>query len=163
MRAFPMTDRQMPFSTETEPLPAPALCTVGEVMVREVLVVHPDTSLQTAAELMLEHTISGMPVVDAEGQLLGMVSKTDLVRHRLAAEDETGVTLPSGQHVLDGTTVEDVMTRQVLAVPEGASLTEAAKLMIDAGIHRVLVVSPRGTLAGLVSTSDIVRWVAGLP
>lgn len=165
MRSFPMTDHPMPFyMEETEPLPAPALCTVGEVMVREVIAVHPDTSLQTAAELMLEHGISGMPVVDEEGRLQGMVSKTDLVRHGLAGENEaSGMALPSGQHVLDGTTVGEVMTRHVLIVPERASLTEAAKIMVNAGIHRVPVVSTRGLLAGLVSTSDIVRWVAGLP
>jgi CBS domain-containing protein len=164
MRAFPMTDHPMPFyMEETEPLPVPALFTVGEVMVREVIAVHPDTSLQMAAELMLEHAISGMPVVDEQGRLQGMVSKTDLVRHGLAREDEAGMALPSGQHVLDGTTVADVMTRHVLIVPEGASLAEAAKIMVNAGIHRVPVVSTRGLLAGLISTSDIVRWVAGLP
>lgn len=131
-------------------------------MSREVIAINPDTSLQTAAELMLEHAISGMPVVDEQGQLLGIVSKTDLVR-RLAGEDESGVMLPPGQHRVDVTTVEDVMTRHVLIVPEKASLTEAAKLMVNAGIHRVPVVSTRGVLAGLVTTSDIVRWVAGLP
>jgi CBS domain-containing protein len=159
-------DRPAPSSTyleETESLPAPALCTVDEVMVREVIAVHPDTSLQTAAELMLEHTISGMPVVDDEGRLVGMLSKTDLVRHRLAEEEEATVTLPSGQHVLDGSTVGDVMTRQVLTVPKGVSLAEAAKIMVNAGVHRVPVVTPSGALAGQVSTSDIVRWVAGLP
>jgi len=127
-----------------------------------VIAFRPDTSLQTAAELMLEHAISGMPVVDEQGRLQGMVSKTDLVRHGLTGE-EAGMALPSGQHVLDGTTVGDVMTRHVLIVPEGASLAEAAKIMVNAGIHRVPVVSTRGHLAGLISTSDIVRWVAGLP
>ena len=163
MRAFPMNNRPMPSSELEELLPAPALCTVGDVMSREVIAVNPDTSLRTAAELMLEHAISGMPVVDDEGQLLGMVSKTDLVRHRLASEDDGDVMLPAGQHLLDGTTVEDVMTQHVLIVPEKASLTEAAKLMVNAGVHRVPVVSTRGVLAGLVTTSDIVRWVAGLP
>jgi CBS domain-containing protein len=165
MRAFPMNNRPIPSASElelSEPLPAPALCTVGDVMSREVIAVNPDTSLQTAAELMLEHAISGMPVVDEQGQLLGVVSKTDLVR-RLAGEDESGVMLPPGQHRVDVTTVEDVMTRHVLIVPEKASLTEAAKLMVNAGVHRVPVVSTRGVLAGLVTTSDIVRWVAGLP
>lgn len=165
MRAFPMNNRPMPSPSELEEseLPAPALCTVGDVMSREVIAVNPDTSLQTAAELMLEHAISGMPVLDEQGRLLGMVSKTDLVRQRLASEDESSVTLPSGQHLVDVTTVEDVMTRHVLIVPEKASLTEAAKIMVNAGVHRVPVVSSRGTLAGLVTTSDIVRWVAGLP
>jgi CBS domain-containing protein len=166
MRAISPTDLPTFFSIdmeETEPLPAPALSTVDEVMVRKVLAVYPDTSLRTAAELMLEHAISGMPVVDDQGRLLGMLSKTDLVRHRLDEEEGVSVTLPSGQHLLEGTTVEDVMTRQVLTVPEGASLADAAKIMVNASVHRVPVVARTGALVGLVSTSDIVRWVAGLP
>jgi CBS domain-containing protein len=148
---------------EEQGLPAPMLSTVEEVMARDVIAVHPDTSLRTAAELMLDHSISGMPVVDEEGRLAGMLSKTDLVRHRLVDDDEATVApLPSGQHLVDTSTVEDVMTRQVLTVREGASLTEAAKIMVNAGVHRVPVLTARGALAGLISTSDIVRWVAGL-
>jgi CBS domain-containing protein len=163
MRSSNLPTLSFPQVEETEGLPAPTLCTVDEVMAREVLAVRPDISLRTAAELMLEHAISGMPVVDEEGRLMGMVSKTDVVRHRLADEDESGVMLPSGQHLLDGTLVEDVMTQHVLIVTESASLTEAAKVMVNAGVHRVPVVNARGVLSGLVTTSDIVRWVAGLP
>src|SRR5688572_16476139 len=118
MRAIPRSDL-LAFSLvsleETEELPAPTLSTVEEVMARDIIAVRPDTSLQTATELMLEHAISGMPVVDEEGRLAGMLSKTDLVRHRLTDEEEATVAhLPSGQHLLEDTTVEDVMTRQVL-------------------------------------------------
>ncbi|QRO00468.1 CBS domain-containing protein [Archangium violaceum] len=166
MRAALLTDLPTVsslYEEETEPLPAPALCTVDEVMVRNVIAVHPDTSLRTATELMLEHAISGIPVVDEAGLLVGMLSKTDLVRHQLDEESADSVTLPSDQHVLEDTTVEDVMTRQVLTVPAGASLAEAAKVMAIAGVHRVPVVAPGGALTGLVTTSDLVRWVAGLP
>jgi CBS domain-containing protein len=151
------------YREELEVLPAPALSTVDEVMVREVLAVRPDMSLRTAAELMLENAISGMPVVDEQGQLLGMLSKTDVVRHRLDDDGEATVSLSPGQHILEDTTVEDVMTRRVLTVPMGASLADAAKIMVNAGVHRVPVVSANGALVGLVTTSDIVRWVAGLP
>ncbi len=166
MRAMPSS--YLPYALleeeETETLPAPSLCTVDEVMAREVLAVRPDISLRTAAELMLEHAISGMPVVDEEGQLVGMLSKTDLVRHRIEDDVEASVeVLPTGQHFLDGSTAEDVMTRQVLTVPEGMSLAMAAKIMVNAGVHRVPVVNQMGALVGQLSTTDIVRWVAGLP
>ncbi|HEX8822838.1 MAG TPA: CBS domain-containing protein [Archangium sp.] len=162
MRAALMTD--LPYvPDELEGLPVPALFTVDEVMAREVLAVHPDTSLQTAAELMLEHGISGMPVVDDEGQLVGMVSKTDMLRHQFEDSEVSVGTLPSGQHLLEDTIVEEVMTPQVLAVREGASLVDAAKILVEAGLHRVPVITRTGALAGLISTSDIVRWVAGLP
>jgi CBS domain-containing protein len=166
MRAMP--SNHLPYTflelEEAESLPAPALCTVDEVMAREVLAVRPDISLRTAAELMLEYAISGMPVVDEEGRLVGMLSKTDLVRHRIEDDVEASVELlPTGQHFMDGTTAEDVMTRQVLTVPEGCSLAVAAKLMANAGVHRVPVVNETGALVGQLSTTDIVRWVAGLP
>jgi CBS domain-containing protein len=163
MRALPLTDLPLHVVEETEAMPAPALSTVEEVMAREVIAVRPDTSLQTAAELMLEQGISGMPVVDDEGQLVGMLSKTDVVRHQLDEDAAPVGTLPSGQHLLEGTIVEDVMTPRVLAVREGASLADAAKIMVTAGVHRVPVVNRKGALAGLITTSDIVRWVAGLP
>lgn len=164
MRAHSQNDLPLYALDETEPLQAaPALSTVEEVMSREVIAVRPDTSLQMAAELMLEHGISGMPVVDEEGQLVGMLSKTDLVRHQLHEDEVPVENLPSGQHLLEDTTVEDVMTPQVLAVWEGASLVDAAKIMVNAGVHRVPVVSRQGVLAGLITTTDIVRWVAGMP
>jgi CBS domain-containing protein len=86
-----------------------------------------------------------------------------VVRHRLDDDGEATVSLSPGQHILEDTTVEDVMTRRVLTVPMGASLADAAKIMVNAGVHRVPVVSANGALVGLVTTSDIVRWVAGLP
>jgi CBS domain-containing protein len=163
MRAHPVTDLSFYPEDETQALPAPALSTVEEVMAREVIAVRPDTSLHMAAELLLEHGISGMPVVDEEGQLVGMLSKTDVVRHQLDQDEAPVDNLPSGQHSVDGTTVEDVMTPRVLAVWEGASLVDAAKIMVNAGVHRVPVVSRDGMLAGLITHTDIVRWVAGLP
>ena len=99
--------------------------------------------------------------LDEQNELLGMVSKTDVMRHRLE-NGEASVSLSSDQHAIEDTTVGDVMTRQVLTVPEGASLVEAAKIMVAAGVHRVPVVSVDGALVGLVTTSDFVRWVAGL-
>ncbi|HLM45996.1 MAG TPA: CBS domain-containing protein [Myxococcaceae bacterium] len=163
MRAHSQNDFPFHALEQTEALPAPALSTVEEVMAREVIAVRPDTSLQLAAEQLLEHGISGMPVIDEEGQLVGMLSKTDVVRHQLEDGEATVENLPSGQHLLEGTTVEDVMTPQVLAVWEGASLMDAAKIMVNAGVHRVPVVSRSGFLVGLISNTDIVRWVAGLP
>jgi CBS domain-containing protein len=155
--------RSPPREEDTESLPAPALCTVEDVMVRKVLTARPDTSLQTVAELMLENGISGMPVVDEDGRLVGMVSKTDLVRQQLGEDAGSTVRLPSGHHLVDGTTVEEVMTRQVLSVRPGSSLSEAAQIMVNEGVHRVPVVGPGDVLVGLISTSDVVRWVAGLP
>ena len=144
-------------------LPAPQLCTVDEVMTRDVVSVRPDTSVETLAELMLEHRISGLPVVDGAGRLVGLVSKTDLVRAQNSDGEADSAVLPRGVHEVSGATVADLMSPRVLCVRTGAQLSEAARLMVDAGVHRLPVISRGGALQGMVSTSDVVRWVAGLP
>ena len=151
------------YAPEDASLPAPQLCTVDEVMTRDVVSVRPDTSVETLAELMLEHHISGLPVVDGGGRLVGLVSKTDLVRAQNSAEEADGVVLPRGVHEVSGATVADLMSERVLCVRTGAQLSEAARLMVDAGVHRLPVISRGDALQGMVSTSDVVRWVAGLP
>lgn len=148
---------------EHELLPAPKLSTVDEVMTRDVVAVRPDTSLETVAEVLLEHGISGVPVVSATGRLLGLVSKTDLVRRQLVPQDEAEVVAGPGQHLVDGTTVAEVMTREVVSVHVGDSLADAAQVMAFTGVHRVPVLDAKGVMVGLVTTSDVVRWVAGLP
>jgi CBS domain-containing protein len=149
--------------TDQESLPAPAMSTVGEVMMRDVIFVRPDTSLLTVAELLLDHHISGVPVVDSKGRLQGVISQTDLVRRQIDEEGEAGPSLDAGLHMVDSSVAADVMTKKVLTVDPGASLVEAAKVMVEASVHRVPVVTKDGKLVGIVSTSDIVRWVAGFP
>jgi CBS domain-containing protein len=161
MTTLTMTTSDAPF--EGSGLPAPDLCTVDEVMTRRVVSVRPDTSVETLAALMLERNISGLPVVDAHGQLVGMVSKTDVVRAQNSSNEDPMSPLPYGLHAVSGATVSDLMSPHVLAVPEGSPLSETARLMVEAGVHRLPVVTHKGALCGMVSTSDIVRWVAGLP
>jgi CBS domain-containing protein len=161
-----MTTLTMSYSDaalEASGLPAPDLSTVDEVMTRRVLSVRPDTSVETLAALMLEHNISGLPVVDEHGQLVGMVSKTDLVRAQNSGDSDPMSPLPYGEHAVTGATVADLMSPHVLSVPQGSPLSETARLMVEAGVHRLPVITRKGELCGMVSTSDIVRWVAGLP
>ncbi len=148
---------------EVESLPAPAMSTVEEVMMRDVVFVRPDTSLLTVAELLLDRRISGVPVVDSDGRLQGVISQTDLLRRQVEEGGQVVPTLEAGVHFVDSSVAAEVMTKKVFTVVEGATLSEAAKVMVVAGVHRVPVVTKDGKLAGIVSTSDIVRWVAGLP
>jgi CBS domain-containing protein len=149
--------------SESETLPAPAMSTVREVMRSDVIFVRPDTSLITVAELLLDHHISGVPVVDSDGRLVGVISQTDLLRRQVEEEGEAGPSLGAGLHLIDSAVAADVMTRKVLTVGQRDSVADAAKVMITAGVHRVPVVTKDDKLMGIVSTSDVVRWVAGLP
>jgi CBS domain-containing protein len=131
-------------------------------MTRRPTSVRPDTSLETTVELMLQRELSGLPVVNDAGELVGMVSKTDLIRD--GAGDDTGHTFSTpGSFEVATRSVFDVMTQKVLTVSEQASLAEAATFLIQHALHRAPVVSSTGQLVGIVSTTDIVRWVAGLP
>jgi CBS domain-containing protein len=145
-------------------------------MTTEVLAVQPDVSIDAVTELFLERGISGVPVVDSEGRPMGIVSKTDLLDERFVAGDTSEVQtrgrqasrghfrveLGPGVHAeeLPYASVADAMTRAALTVPETAPIAQAAALMAVRDIHRVIAVSDDGKVAGIVTSSDIVRWVA---
>lgn len=150
---------------------------VSAVMTTDVLAVRPDVSLETLTELFLERGFGGAPVVDPEGRPVGVISKTDLLERHFVAGD-TGeatsrgwqssqgryrVQLGPGIHAeqLPGDSVDQAMTRGVLTVPEDTSVSRAAALMGARGVHRLLVVSEDGRLSGIVTSSDIMRWLAG--
>jgi len=149
---------------------------VSAVMTTEVFAVRPNVGLEALTELLFERGFGGAPVVDEDGRPIGVVSRTDVLNHGFAAGD-TGEAMAPGTHVSRGhyqvqlgpgvhaepppdDSVADVMTRAALAVPENAPIAQAAALMAGRGIHRALVVSDDGRLSGIVTTSDIVRWVA---
>jgi CBS domain-containing protein len=149
---------------------------VSAVMTTDVFAVRPDVSLEALMGLFLERGFGGVPVVDEEGRPVGVVSKTDLLEQRFVAGD-TGeatargwqasrghyrVQLGPGVHAeqLARESVAEAMTRAALTVPENAPVAQAAALMAARGIHRVLVVSADGRLSGIVTSSDVMRWIA---
>jgi CBS domain-containing protein len=129
------------------PMSSTALQTpISEIMSREVICVGPETSLSGLTEVLILKGISGVPVVDADGRPLGVASKTDVLRCP-ATEGETA-------------RAKDVMTPVTLAMPAHASVARAAALMSYERVHRVVVVAPSGAIVGLVSTMDVLRWLA---
>jgi CBS domain-containing protein len=128
---------------------------ISSIMIREVVSVAPKCSAQMLARILLQHEISGAPVVDEDWRPLGMVSKTDLVRGLSGAPAER-----SCRGFLTGTTVEKLMSPLVSVLPEEASISQAAALMVSEQIHRLPVVGPDGRLEGLLTPLDILRWLA---
>jgi CBS domain-containing protein len=147
------------------------------VMSTQVVAVRPDVSLETAAELLLDRVIGGLPVVDPEGRPTGMVSRTDLLDERFVASG-TREAVPAGPRrpgadpierepgvhaqAAPCDTVADAMTRGTLTVPEETPVSKAAALMAVRGIHRVLAVSGDGRVVGVLTAGDVARWVAQL-
>lgn len=149
---------------------------VSAVMTSDVFAVRADVSLEALTDVLLERGIGGAPVVDEEGRPVGVVSKTDLLDRRFVAGD-TGeasargwqasrghyrVQPGPGIHVepLPYDSVADAMTRAATTLPENAPVARAAATMVTQGIHRVLIVSDDGRLSGIVTASDIMRWIA---
>jgi CBS domain-containing protein len=147
--------------------------TVGDIMTRDVIVVQPNHSVETLMAVFLDRHISGAPVVDPAGQPLGMVSKTDIVRDRYERGDTYE---PVPVATIDGETVEldqgfqtrelasalvrDVMVPVAFTLTAAEPVARAAALMAYEGVHRIPVVGPSGAVIGIVSTIDVLRWLA---
>jgi CBS domain-containing protein len=124
---------------------------VAEVMTRHVLCVAPDVEIESLSSLLIERGISGVPVVNERGLPVGMVSKTDIVRHRYEnGETEAG----------EGATVGELMVPIAFTLLEGATLGHAAALMAWEGVHRIPICSDAGDVIGIISALDVVRWLS---
>ena len=132
-------------------VPAPESALRG-VMTRAVVSVRPEQPVDEALQLLVENAVSGLPVVDAEHRPVGMLSRADLLEEHLDAL----LVGEGGQPAR----VRDVMTGHALTLPETASVREAALLMGNYAVHRVPVVDASGRLVGIVSTLDVLRWLA---
>ena len=126
--------------------------TVGEIMTANPVSISETASLAEAAKVLDARRISGLPVVDANGTLVGVMSQTDLVRVR--ANTQLASNWP-------GLAVGRIMTTPALTIPMTATLDEAARLMDERRVHRLVVTNGAATPIGIISASDLVRSWAG--
>jgi CBS domain-containing protein len=137
-----------------------------DIMTRTVAAVHADTPLTEAVALLVDRKISGLPVVDSNAHLVGMLTEGDLLRRSETGTEAhhsgwLGLLLGPGHLATEyvrasGRTVRDVMTDTPVSVAEDAPLADIVTLMEKRHFKRVPVVR-NGALVGLVSRSDIVR------
>jgi len=142
-----------------------------DVMTKNLVTVVADTTVEDVAKLLLRHHISAVPVVTDDNQLVGIVSEGDLIR-RIVDEEAPRrswwLELISGQGAVEdyiktyGRHARDVMTRDVISVPEDLELSEIAKLLAKRRIKRVPVVA-EGRIVGIVSRSDLLQGLASAP
>jgi CBS domain-containing protein len=137
---------------------------VRDLMTTEVLTVSPDTPLKDAAALLAEHGISGLPVCDADGCVLGIVSEGDILFKERGPREPRGGALA---WLVDGSrfqesakeaarTAGEAMTAPALTIAPERPAAAAARLMLDHGVHRLPVVRD-GALVGIVTRADLVR------
>jgi len=143
----------------------------GEVMTRDVVTVAPDAPIAQAIRLMLQKRISGLPVVDAKGALVGVVTEGDFLRRREAGTQKhrsrwieffVGPGQLASEYVqASGRTVGEVMTAEVHAATEDTPLEAVVTLMERHRIKRVPILRD-GRLVGIVSRANLLRALPGV-
>jgi CBS domain-containing protein len=108
-------------------------------MTRDVKALHADDPVDAAVDIIVAMRVTGVPVVDGDNRCVGVVTESDILGKR-------------------GTTAGEIMTRDAVTVEEDVSLAEAAEIMLTRRIRRLPVVRSDGTLVGLVTRMDLVRW-----
>jgi CBS domain-containing protein len=126
----------------------------ADIMTKNVCVIRPEVTLKEAATMLLRRHVRGLPVVDAAGALVGIITEADLIAAGSAPDPrrDGGTGLPCLPR-----TVADVMSTRVIAATADAHLADIARIMLSAHLTRVPVLDDRGRLVGLISRRDLLR------
>jgi len=153
-------------TVDTKPLMA---LSAADLMSRDLVIVPQEMSLEGTARMLRRSNVTGAPVVDFEGRCVGVISATDFLTfaekgcsnlHREFSMDHCSswqmLETPEGTNV----TAKDVMTRDPVLVAANARIGDLSRMMLDAHIHRVIVVDEDHHPIGVVSSMDILAAVA---
>lgn len=151
---------------------------VKDVMNPDIMTVADEMTTDELVRFLTEREISGAPVVDGQGRLIGVVSMTDIGRHLAEPSDFASAPSPAfyrdtvddmsledlGQRYVEErvVTVRDVMTPAVHQVPATALVVEAAQIMVEHHIHRLIVTRGHEPV-GIITSIDLLRVLAGEP
>jgi CBS domain-containing protein len=133
-------------------------------MTTNVLTVRSSTQLKDAAALLAEHRISGLPVVDDEGHVLGVLSEGDILYKETGTKDKPGFfdrllsVPPTGLDLkLAARTVGEAMSVPAVTIRPRRPVTQAATTMIEKGVNRLPVIDDEDRLIGIITRADLVR------
>ena len=143
--------------------------TAADIMTPKVITVTPATSVEELAKILTAFNLSGLPVVDDDGSIVGVVTESDLIDQNKKIHIPTVVTILDSFLYLEspdkmkkemkkmaGCTVADICTREVVTVTPDCSLEEIATIMAEQHIHTLPVVSA-GKLLGIIGKKDIIK------
>lgn len=129
---------------------------VADLMQRNVKTVAADATIAEAVSALADAHVSGLPVVDGTGKMVGVITTTDILEAE-AETEESG----ARERLFEATEVSEIMTRQPRVIGPAADLRAAAQQMLRQDVHR-LFVEEHGQLVGVISQTDIVRAVASV-
>ena len=155
-----------------ETIPESARKHVGDIMTTEVVRAHPNTRVDHIARLMSDHDISGLPVVDENDRVLGVITELDMIvrNTRFKVPNfimilDSIIYLETPQHFQErlehmlGVMAKDIMSKPAVTIAPDATIEELARLMVDRRKNPIPVVE-NGRLVGIISRSDIIRLMA---
>ncbi|HQD51171.1 MAG TPA: CBS domain-containing protein [Defluviitaleaceae bacterium] len=143
-----------------------------DIMERNVLAIKKDVFVKDIAKIMFDNKISGLPVVDDENKVIGVVTEKDLFlkekESTFPAYIEFLGSLLFSEEIkkydeelkkLSQTTAEEIMTREVHTITEDATIEEIANIMVNKNVNRVPVVDKGGRIVGIVSRADMLKTI----
>ncbi len=142
-----------------------------DIMTKEVITVKPETTIEELARLLMKQQISGAPVVDDNGKIVGIVTENDLISKNSRLHIPTILRLfdayiPLGTSKMESdirkmaaSTVEDICIKEIITVDEEASVEYIATIMTEKRIH-ILPVVREGKLVGIIGKKDLIKGIA---
>jgi len=146
------------------------MITAKDIMTKNVITVTPEATVEELARLLMEHKISGVPVVDDNKKLIGIVTENDLIRKNKRLHIPTVIRLFDAYILLGSgkaeeeikkmaaTTVDEIYTKKVVSIKEETSLEDIATIMAEQHIHLLPVLSDNAVV-GIVGKADMVRAI----
>ena len=145
---------------------------IKDIMTKDVITVREDDTVEKCANLLITHDLSGLPVLDANGKVKGMVTEGDLIRRASRIQGPAALEVLGGIIYLDspkkffddiknsmGNLAENVMTKNVITISPDNEIEDAATLLVQKKIKRLPVLDEEGNLIGIVSRKDIMEYL----
>jgi CBS-domain-containing membrane protein len=143
-----------------------------DIMTKDVITAKKETTVEELARLLIDHKISGVPVIDEDNKLIGIVTENDLIKKNKRLHIPTIVRLFDAYFLLDSgkvedeikkivaTTVGEIYTEKVLSISEETTVEEIATIMAEKHVHLLPVLRDK-QVVGIVGKADVVRSMTG--
>ena len=145
---------------------------IKDIMIKEIITVSEDDTVEKCANLLSTHDLSGLPVVDEEGHVKGIITEGDLIKHNSSVQVPAFIEILGGIIYLEnpnkyledvkksmGHFVKTVMTEKVITVDLHTEIEDAAALLVQKEIKRLPVLDDEKKLIGIVSRKDIMNYL----
>lgn len=126
------------------------------IMKRDVITVHPETPVDKVIDILIQHNITGMPVLNEDSSIAGIVTEKDILSFLL----DKNILDMTNDRLLYETTVHHIMTADVVHFGEETPLAEICRALVDRNFRRVPIVDNNGKLVGIISRKDIIAVIS---